>query len=207
MNRGAFGDQMANLTHVGGEQRRERQFAVIRLQLVSERRIVFERDMLGLWLQKEVEWIIHRHLSDEIDFDNEFSCLFWEDEPRKVVRLRVLLPVDEVFVWCDLEGVTQNLRAAMWCRPQTYDVWRQCNGAVKLVLRDVTKSDVDGHAGEVGLYLQSKARASADADEVGWWFYEAEQACFTCLQALLFGFPSAPQHHSRSEMRLECAGP
>ena len=77
--------------------RRQRPRRLKRLQLVRQRRIVGERKPLGRRLEEEVERIVDRHLRHEIHLDLELLGLLREDEPREVVRLRILLPIDEMF--------------------------------------------------------------------------------------------------------------
>ena len=63
-----FAQQLLPQTaHVIAEQRGERQFAVVGLQLVGEHRIIAEREVLGLGFEEEVKRIEDRHLGDEID--------------------------------------------------------------------------------------------------------------------------------------------
>jgi len=73
--------------------------------------VVFERELFRAGFEKEVEWIEYGHLGDEIDFDEELAGFFGEYETGEVVRLRILLPVDEVFLRGHAQGVAQNARA------------------------------------------------------------------------------------------------
>src|SRR4030095_3605143 len=55
-------------------------------------RFVFERIILGVGLQEKIERVNNRHLGDEVDFDAKFPRRLWENQARKVIRLRILLP-------------------------------------------------------------------------------------------------------------------
>ena len=59
--------------------------------------LVDERKRFGRRFQKEVERIEDRQLGDQINVDQQLARPVGEDEPREVVAVRVLLPVDEVF--------------------------------------------------------------------------------------------------------------
>ena len=61
-----------------------------------QRRVVGEGELLSGGLEEEVEGIEDRHLSHEIDRDGQLASFLREDEAAEVVRLRVLLPVQEV---------------------------------------------------------------------------------------------------------------
>ncbi len=94
----------------------------VRRELPPVGGVVVERELLGGGLEEEVERIDHRHLGDEIDLDAKLARLLREHEPREVVRLRVLLPVDEVFGGRDLERIGQDPRAAMRRRTKPDDL-------------------------------------------------------------------------------------
>ncbi|CAB4583968.1 unannotated protein [freshwater metagenome] len=125
--------------------RSERHLAMIRLQLVSQHRVVFEGHSLRLRFQEEVERIVHRHLRHQIYFHAELRRFLRKHQTREVVRLRVLLPVDEMLAGRDLQRVAQHWRAAVRRRPQTDDLRTQRNRPVVFVCGDMAESDVDGH--------------------------------------------------------------
>ena len=94
-----------------------------RLQFVVERRVVFERKFLRLRFEKEIERIEHRHFRDQIHLDAEIrASVFRKDQARQVVRLRVLLPVDEMLFRRDAQRVAEDARARMRRRPQPHDL-------------------------------------------------------------------------------------
>ena len=99
--------------HVIAEQRGEWQFAVVGLQLVGEHWVVAEREVLGLGFEEEVKGIEDRHLRDEIHLDRELTGGGGENEAGLVIGLRVLLPVDEVILRGDAQGVAQYRGAAV----------------------------------------------------------------------------------------------
>src|SRR5262245_21490008 len=80
---------------------------------MSERGVVLERELLRRRLEEEVERIVHRHLRDEIHLHAKLLGLFRKDQPSKIVRLRILLPVQEVLFRLNLERVADDRRAAM----------------------------------------------------------------------------------------------
>ena len=53
--------------------------------------------------EEEIERVEDGHFGDEIDFDGEFGRGFGEDEAGEVIRLGVLLPVEEVLVRGDFQ--------------------------------------------------------------------------------------------------------
>ena len=56
-----------------------------------------ERETAAHRLQKKVERIEHRHLGDQIHLDAQLARRFREHQAGQIVRLRILLPVDEMF--------------------------------------------------------------------------------------------------------------
>ena len=81
---------------IGGEARRCCALQQIRHQLNAFRIGVGKRVMLGVRFEKEVEGIEHRHLRDQIDFNPKLARLVGEHQARQIIRLRVLLPVEEM---------------------------------------------------------------------------------------------------------------
>ena len=63
----------------------------------------------ALRFEEEIERVVDRHLDDEVDRDLEFARLLGEDQPRLVVRERVLLPVDEVLGRLDPQRIRQHV--------------------------------------------------------------------------------------------------
>ena len=107
--------------------------------------IVLERKFLRLWFEKKVERVEHRHLRDQIHFHEELARQLRENEPRRVVRLRVLHPVDEMLLRLDAQRVAEDARARMRRGPQAHHLRPERDEPVVLVVRLVVERDVDGH--------------------------------------------------------------
>ena len=105
--------------------------------------LVAERKVLGVRLEEEVERVVDGHLGDQVDLDAELAHLLREREPRDVVALRILLPVEEVLGWRDALRIGQDRRAAVRRRTQADELRRQCDRPVVAVVRHVVKGDVD----------------------------------------------------------------
>jgi len=116
-----------------------------RLQLAQLPRVVSERESFRFRLEEEVERVVDRHLRDEIDFDAELAHRVGERHPRDVIALRILLPVDEVFLRRDRLRVRQHSRPAVRGGPQTHQLRREDDAAVVAIMRDVTQGDVNTH--------------------------------------------------------------
>ena len=82
--------------HPGTETRRHRAGVEERLEVAKLGRLVGEGELFGERLEKEVERVVDGHLGDQVDLDPEQIDLLGEREPRDVVALRILLPVQEV---------------------------------------------------------------------------------------------------------------
>ena len=87
---------------------RDRQARQVRGEFVALGRVVAERETLGVRLEEEVEGVEDRHLGDEVDFDCEFGNALREHRPGEPVRLRILLPVEEVLGGRDAHRIRQH---------------------------------------------------------------------------------------------------
>ena len=85
----------------------------IRLQLRGQVALVSEGAGLGVILDEEIERVDDRHLGGQIDLDLQFGGPLGEDQTGEPVPVRVLLPVDEVVLRQDLEGIGRHGRARM----------------------------------------------------------------------------------------------
>ena len=94
------------------ERRRQPAFALERREFVIQRRVVGERKFFRLRFEEKIERIQHRHLRDQIHLHAEFARGLVEDEPRGVIRLRVLHPVDEMFFRRDLAASSSKSACA-----------------------------------------------------------------------------------------------
>jgi hypothetical protein len=95
--------------------------------------------------KKKIERIDDRHFGDEIDLDAKFTGGFEEHQPRQIVRLRVLLPIDEMLLRLNPQRVTQNSRTAVRRRSQAKNLWAKVYLSVVAVVGDMVKGNVDGH--------------------------------------------------------------
>jgi hypothetical protein len=112
---------------------------------VTQTGFIFERVLLGCRLEKEVKRVVDRHFGDQVHRDLEFGGALWKDEAREVVGKWIELPVDEVLLRLDTQGIRQYRRAAVRRRAQAHDLWRQADPTVVLVVRDVIQGDMDRH--------------------------------------------------------------
>ena len=117
-----------------------------RLEVAKLRRLVGEGELFGERFQKKVEGIVDGHLGDQIDLDPEQIGLVGEREPRDVVALRILLPVQEMRRWRDALRIGEDRRPTVWRRPQADELRQQLDGPVVPVLRHVTEGNVNAHA-------------------------------------------------------------
>ena len=113
-------------------------------------RLIAEGEFLCIALEEEIEGIEDCHLGHQIDLDAQFAHPLGEDDAGQIVRLRILLPVDEVLGGHDLEGIGQDPSAAMRGGTQTDDLRPEHDLPVVPVVHDVVECDVDRHA-----YLRS----------------------------------------------------
>ncbi len=126
-----------------GQQRRRRQLHPIRRELLLVGCVVFEWKPFRIRLQKEIEWIEDRHFGDQVDFDPQVLRLVGKHEPREIVGLRILLPVDEVLLRVRPQRIGQDARAGMRGGTQPHDLGTQSYAAVVAVMGYVVECDVD----------------------------------------------------------------
>ena len=136
-----------NAVEVFLEQRRELTLDPVGREFVDQVLVVLEGKVLGRGLEKEVEGVEHRHLGDQVDLDAEARGLVREHQPRHVVGLRILLPVDEVRGRLDTHRVAEDAGARVWRRAQADDLRSEVDRPVVPVVGHVVQRDVDGHAG------------------------------------------------------------
>ena len=135
-----------NRRQISADQRRGRRLDQVGHQFTPLVGIVFERKVLRIRREKEVEGIEHRHLRDQIHFDPEFSRFVRKHQAREVIRLRILLPVDEVIGRPHLQRIGEDARSAVRSRPQTYDLRTQTHHPVVAVVGYVIQGNVDGQS-------------------------------------------------------------
>ena len=68
----------------------------VRSQFATQRRVIGKGKFLRLWLEEEIEGIEYRHLGDQPDFEAQFPRWIRKHHACEVVRLGILLPVDEM---------------------------------------------------------------------------------------------------------------
>ncbi|CAJ6391726.1 Uncharacterised protein [Burkholderia pseudomallei] len=137
----------------------------IRRELAAQCVAIVERKGLRVLFQEKIEWVVDRHLGDEVDRDLERARALGKHEPRHVVRERILLPVDEVLRGLDLHRVRQDRRAAMRRGAQAHDLRAEPDEPVVAVAGDVVKRDVNGH--DVGRSVRLRGRSRCGARRRG----------------------------------------
>ena len=130
---------------IAGEARGQRLGGEVRRQLPRLPVVVREGDVLGGRLQEEVEGVVHRHLGHQVDLDPELPHHVGEDEPRQVVALGILLPVDEVLAGSHAQRIGQDGRAAVRRRAQPHELRRQMDPPVIAIRRHVVEGDMNRH--------------------------------------------------------------
>ncbi len=134
-----------NAVHESLEHWRGRQLFQEGQQFMAQARLIGEGELVGPRFEEEVERVDDRQFGDEIDLDLEFACLFRKDQAGEVVRLRILLPVDEVLVRRDLQRVAEDRRARVRRRAQPDDLGREADRPVVAIVRDVVEGNMDRH--------------------------------------------------------------
>ena len=129
---------------VAQERPRLRRFEVGR-QLLFQLRLVFERPVARVFVDKKIERIDRGHVRHEIDRHLELVRLFGKDEPRQIIAERILLPVDEVVFRRDVQRVRQDRRARMRRGPEPHDLRAEGGEPVVDIFRAVGQRDVEGH--------------------------------------------------------------
>ena len=125
------------------KRRGGRQFQQVGRQFVRQRGVVFERDFLGVRLEKKVEGIDDRHFGHQVHLDPELTGLLRKHQARQVIALRILLPVDEMIGRRDIQGIGEDRGARMGGRAQAHDLRPEIDQAVVTVVGDMAQGDVD----------------------------------------------------------------
>ena len=131
-------------------QRTHRLELAERRDLLGKLGIVGEGPFLGGGLEEEVEGVGHGHVGHEIDRDFELGRALGDHQAGEMVALRVLLPVEEVFLRLDLERIGQHRRAGMRRGPQAHDLGTQHHRPVVQVGRPMMQRDVNAHCRPLG---------------------------------------------------------
>ena len=96
-------------------------------------------------IQKEIERIDDRHFGHQIDFQIQLFRLAREHEPRQIIAKRVLLPIDEMLLWLNVQRIAEHRRSAVRRRPQPDHVRRDAHEPVVTVTRAVIQRHSDRH--------------------------------------------------------------
>ncbi|GJE58172.1 hypothetical protein MPOCJGCO_0251 [Methylobacterium trifolii] len=122
-------------------------------------RVVGEGPRLRVLLHEEVERVDHRHLGGEVHLDPQLVRLLREDEAGEPVAVGVLLPVQEVVLGRDLQGVGRDLGARVRRRAQADRLRPEADRTVVAVVGDVVQGGFDRH-GHSRLEIERARRAS-----------------------------------------------
>ncbi len=150
------------------QQRPGRFGADIGRNVLGERLRISKGEGLGVFLDEEVERIIDRHFGDQIDCDRKHVGRLGKDQPRQIIAVRVLLPVDEMVVRLDLQRISRDRRPAMRRRTQPDDLRPERNRTVVGIAGGMVKLGENGHGGEslFGMAAVPFMKASAHACHV-----------------------------------------
>ena len=107
-------------------------------------------------LDKKIERVDHRHIGDQIHRNTEFSRSVRKHEPRYVITVSVLLPIDKVFIGNDVQRIAEDRRTAMGSGTQANFVRRYADQAVESVMGLVMERYTDCH-GFLGRVMPSPA--------------------------------------------------
>jgi hypothetical protein len=124
---------------------RRRNFHEIRRQLAALGRLVLERRLLRVGREEEIEGIVDRHLGDQVDLDAQLARLVGKHQTREIVRLRILLPVDEVIGRRHAQRIAQYAGTAMRRRPQPHDLRAQAHETIVAIMGQVIERNMDRH--------------------------------------------------------------
>src|SRR5262249_44336274 len=122
---GPLAAQRCEIVEIPAEMWRQHARTPKRLQILREPVFVRERKPFGARLEEKIEGVIDGELRDEIDVDPELGYCARKNEPREIIALRILLPVEEVPGRRDATGIRQDWRAAVWRRPQANHLRRE----------------------------------------------------------------------------------
>jgi len=116
-----------------------------RVQLTTLRRVVGERQPLGLRLEEEIERIVDRRLRHQVDFDPHRVHALGKRQTGNVIALGILLPVDEVERRLHEQRIGKDRCATVGSRTQPYELGRQMDEAIVPVFGEVMQGNVYRH--------------------------------------------------------------
>lgn len=91
-------------------------------QLAGEDGIVFEREFLGVFIEEEIERIDDGQFRDQIDLDGKLARFLGEYQASQAIAVGILLPIDEMVLGVDAQGIAKDGGAGVGGRPQPNDV-------------------------------------------------------------------------------------
>ena len=105
--------------------------------------LVLEGPAFRIGFDEEVERVVHRHFGDQVDLDPELARRVREYQPRLVVGLGILLPVEEMRRGQHAHRIRKNPGAAVGRRSQAHDLRTERHRPVVAVMRDVIQRYMD----------------------------------------------------------------
>ena len=111
-------------------------------------RRIHERIILDVRFEEEIEGIDDGHFRHQIDGHGERFYLFGKDQPREIVPVGILLPVQEMIPRFDLQTVGKHPRAAVGGRAQSHHMGRVANRPIVAIAGLVVQGDMNGHGGK-----------------------------------------------------------
>ena len=115
------------------------------VEFLCQPRGVGEGPVLGALFEEEVEGIDDGHLGDEVHRHRELPGRFGHHHAGEEVALRVLLPVQEVFLGLDAERIAQHRGPAVRRGPQPDRLGSEVDGPVVAVPGLVMERDLERH--------------------------------------------------------------
>ncbi len=116
-------------------------------QFLRQHRVIGEGKGLGLRFQEEIERVDGRHIGDEIHHHLEARHRLRKNHAGEKITLRVLLPVEEMRLGRDLQGIGDDGSARIRGRAQPDGLRAHRHRAVVFIAGAVGDGGVDGHEG------------------------------------------------------------
>ena len=128
----------------------------VRCQFFQQLLLIFEGKPIGIFFQKKVKGIDSPQLGDDLYVDFEFFHLVGKNHPRQKIPKGILLPIDEVRLWQDLQGISGNFGARMNGRPEANGLGPEFDQTVVFVMRAVANRYFNGHGKKIFGHLSRK---------------------------------------------------
>ena len=123
-------------------------------EIGSEILAIFERPGLRAFLDEEIEWIVHRHVGDDVDLDLQFVDEFGEDVSCEPVAVRILLHVHEMIGGRDFQRMRDHTGAAVRRRLEADDLRPERHRPVVFVMGQMVDRGSNGHGAEADLVME-----------------------------------------------------